>query len=75
MSLNKKRRRVSTGKFIDDFSKLQLDEKDKFFIKNTRIYEISLPYPGRGFRKWKRTNSAIYYKNNTELKVYHYKIE
>lgn len=75
ISLNKKRKRVSREKFINDFSKLHLDDKDKFFIKNARIYEINLPYPGRGFRKWKKTDSAIYYKNNTELKVYHYKIE
>lgn len=70
---NKTRRRVSSEKFINDFSKLQLSDKDKIFIKKARIYEISLP--DRGYERWKRTDSSIYYKKNTKLKVYHYKFE
>lgn len=58
---------------IDDFARLSLREDEKKLVKNATIYQIYYPYPGIGFRRWKKTNEATFYKNeNNEIKVYHY---
>ena len=58
---------------IEDFARLSLREDEKKLVKNATIYQIYYPYPGRGFKRWKKTNEATFYKNeNNDIKVYHY---
>jgi hypothetical protein len=62
---------------IESFEKLSLDKEDVSFINNAEIYQIKHPRPGRGFRLWKKTGDATFYKNEStnELKVYHHSVD
>lgn len=64
------KKELKSCNLVDEFSKLSLSKEDKKFIKKATIYQIEHAYPGRGFRKWKQTSNATFYKKNNELKIY-----
>lgn len=66
---------ICDEEIINDFRELSLDHEEKSFVKSaTGIYQIRYPCPGKGFKKWKKTDDATFYKNEDrrEIKVYHY---
>lgn len=60
--------------FYDEFNKLrrQLNEDEKQYLKEAKIAIIQRAYPGRGYRMWRQTTNATFYKhkNNKAIKVY-----
>ncbi len=59
---------------VEDFSELMLSYDEKEFVKNSLIYEINHPYPGKGYSLWKYTSNSRYYVNGRHIKVWHKKI-
>lgn len=46
---------------------------EKQLINNCLIYQISRPFPGRGFFTWKRTKNIRYYLHNHHKIIYFYR--
>jgi hypothetical protein len=64
----------SGDNLIEDFKELSLslNNTEKSFIRDAKIYSILYPCPGKGYRRWKQTKSATFYRKNNKIKTYHH---